>query len=73
MRQEIYTTLRNYFTQKRTILYTCCKMFSQMYKNVTEIGEYAFQGCSALKTIKVPEGMDVSKWGLGESVRVIYY
>lgn len=40
---------------------------------VTEIGVEAFAECSSLKTIKVPKGMDVSRWKLNQGVRIIYY
>lgn len=40
---------------------------------LTGIAERAFYGCSSLKTIKVPEVMNVSDWDLGEGVQVIYY
>lgn len=42
-------------------------------EGVTTIGDVAFEGCTSLTSIEVPEGMDVSRWGLSPDVQVIYY
>lgn len=40
---------------------------------VTRVGVEAFANCDSLTSIKVPVGLDVSNWGLPDSVEIIYY
>lgn len=57
-----------------------CRVFSftalteiEIPVSVTQVGEGVFSGCEELKSIKIPEGMDISNWGLSDDVQVIYY